>query len=64
MVIKTMIESNDFLKFIKSRRSIKRLKPDPIPRKAIEEILDIAISAPSAPQRSTLALRYNRRSKG
>lgn len=43
-----MIESNDFLKFIKSRRSMKRLKPDPIPRKALEEILDIAISAPSA----------------
>jgi F420 biosynthesis protein FbiB-like protein len=43
-----MIESNDFLRFIKSRRSIKRLKPDPIPRKTIEEILDIAVSAPSA----------------
>ncbi|MCP8307089.1 MAG: nitroreductase family protein [archaeon] len=43
-----MIESHDFLKFIKSRRSIKRLKPDSISRKVIEEILDVAISAPSA----------------
>ena len=48
MVIKAMIESDDFLKFIKSRRSIKRLKPDSISRKDIEEILNVAISAPSA----------------
>ncbi|MCP8308851.1 MAG: nitroreductase family protein [archaeon] len=43
-----MIKSHDFLSFIKSRRSIKRLKPDPISRDVIEEILDVAISAPSA----------------
>ncbi len=48
MVIKVMIESNDLLKFIKSRRSVKKLKPVSIPRNAIEEILDVAVSAPSA----------------
>ncbi|MGQ9468771.1 MAG: nitroreductase family protein [Nitrososphaerales archaeon] len=48
MVIKTMIEYSDFLSFIKSRRSMKRLKPDSISRNIIEEILDVAISAPSA----------------
>jgi F420 biosynthesis protein FbiB-like protein len=48
MLIKNMIGSNGFLKFIKSRRSIRRLKPGYIPREVIEEILDVAISAPSA----------------
>jgi F420 biosynthesis protein FbiB-like protein len=43
-----MIESNDFLKFIKSRRSVKRLKPGSISRNIVEEILDVAVSAPSA----------------
>ncbi|MCP8317703.1 MAG: nitroreductase family protein, partial [archaeon] len=43
-----MIESHELLNFIKSRRSIKRLKPDSISRDVIEEILDVAISAPSA----------------
>jgi len=43
-----MIESHELLNFIKSRRSVKRLKPDSISRDVIEEILDVAISAPSA----------------
>lgn len=43
-----MVESNNFLKFIKSRRSIRKLKSGFIPRNVIEEILDVAISAPSA----------------
>jgi len=43
-----MINSEIILKSIKSRRSIKKLRPGPISRDLIEEIIDIAISAPSA----------------
>ncbi|MEM3437083.1 MAG: nitroreductase family protein [Nitrososphaerales archaeon] len=43
-----MVEPYDFLNFIKSRRSIRKLKSEFIPRNIIEEILDVAISAPSA----------------
>lgn len=38
----------DFLEFIKSRRSIRKLEPRPIPKEEIEEILEVAITAPSA----------------
>ncbi|MCP8318712.1 MAG: nitroreductase family protein [Candidatus Methylarchaceae archaeon HK01B] len=48
MIINTMIDSDAFLKIVKSRRSIKKLKPDPISRDLIEEMIDVAISAPSA----------------
>ncbi|MCP8305140.1 MAG: nitroreductase family protein [archaeon] len=43
-----MIDSDAFLQIVRSRRSIKKLKPDPIPRDLIEEMIDVAISAPSA----------------
>ncbi|MEM3383122.1 MAG: nitroreductase family protein [Nitrososphaerales archaeon] len=43
-----MVEHYDFLNFIKSRRSIRKLKSEFIPRDIIEEILNVAISAPSA----------------
>jgi nitroreductase len=36
------------LKAIKERKSIRAFKPDPIPRERIEEILKLAIHAPSA----------------
>jgi nitroreductase len=38
----------DLLKAIKERKSIRAFKPDPIPRERIEEILNLAIHAPSA----------------
>jgi len=38
----------DLLKAIKERKSIRAFKPDPIPKETIEEILRLAIHAPSA----------------
>jgi nitroreductase len=38
----------DLLKAIQERRSIRAFKPDPIPKEKIEEILRLAIHAPSA----------------
>ncbi|NWG09504.1 MAG: nitroreductase family protein [Nitrososphaerales archaeon] len=43
-----MVKPNDFLNFIKSRRSAKRLRLSPIPREIVEDILAVATSAPSA----------------
>ncbi len=41
----------EFLEVVQGRRSIRRFKPDPIPRKDIEEIIRIATLAPSASNR-------------
>jgi nitroreductase len=38
----------DLLKVIKERKTIRAFKPDPIPKERIEEILRLAIHAPSA----------------
>ena len=38
----------DLLKVIKERKSIRAFKPDPVSKKTIEEILKLAILAPSA----------------
>ena len=38
----------DLLQAIKKRKSFRAFKPDPIPREKIEEILNLAIHAPSA----------------
>ncbi|OPY89173.1 MAG: NADH dehydrogenase [Syntrophaceae bacterium PtaU1.Bin231] len=38
----------DIVDAIKTRRSIRGYKPDPVPRAIIEEILEIAVRAPSA----------------
>jgi nitroreductase len=38
----------DLLKVIKERKSLRAFKPDPIPKEKIEEILKLAIHAPSA----------------
>ena len=38
----------DLLKVIKERRSIRAFKPDPVPKETIEEILKLAILAPTA----------------
>ncbi|MCJ7705565.1 MAG: nitroreductase [Desulfobacterales bacterium] len=38
----------DLIKAIKERRSIRAFKPDPVPKETIEEILKLAILAPSA----------------
>ena len=38
----------DIIDVIKERRSIRRFKPDPVPREKIEEILTLATRAPSA----------------
>ena len=38
----------DIIDVIKERKSIRRFKPDPVPREKIEEILTLATRAPSA----------------
>ena len=38
----------DLLKVIKERKTVRAFKPDPIPKEKIEEILKLAIHAPSA----------------
>ncbi len=38
----------DLLKVIKERKTIRAFKPDPIPKETIEDILKLAIQAPSA----------------
>ena len=37
----------DVIEAIKKRKSIRKFKPDPVPRKVIREILDTAVRAPS-----------------
>jgi F420 biosynthesis protein FbiB-like protein len=39
---------NDFQTFLRTRRSIRRFKPDPVPAPVIERILETATYAPSA----------------
>lgn len=41
------MDYNDLLDLVKKRRSIRRFKPDPIPDKDIEKIIDVACQAPS-----------------
>ena len=38
----------DILDVMRERKSVRRFKPDPVPREKIEEILSLAIRAPSA----------------
>ncbi len=38
----------DLIQAIKERKSVRAFKPDPVPKEKIEEILSIAINAPSA----------------
>jgi len=38
----------DIMQAIKERRSIRAFKPDPVPRQKIEEVLRMAVQAPSA----------------
>ena len=38
----------DILDVIRGRKSVRRFKPDPVPREKIEGILSLAIRAPSA----------------
>ena len=38
----------DLVEAIKARKSIRMYKPDPVPRKVLKEILDIAVRAPSS----------------
>jgi nitroreductase len=42
------MEVMDVVEAIKVRKSIRMYKPDPVPKKVIEEILDIATRAPSS----------------
>lgn len=39
---------NDYHHFLRTRRSIRRFKPDPVPASAIEKLLETARYAPSA----------------
>lgn len=42
---------NTFLPFLRSRRSIRRYRPEPVPQTLVEQILETAIWAPSAHNR-------------
>ena len=42
---------DEFLRLLKARRSIRKFKPDPIPRETLERILNAAIEAPSGKNR-------------
>ena len=46
-----MPTKEDFHRFLRTRRSIRRFKPDPVPDSAIEDILTTATFAPSAHNR-------------
>ncbi len=39
---------NDLHTFLRSRRSIRRFKPDPIPEETLQRLLETAVHAPSA----------------
>lgn len=43
-----MSEADEFLRLIKTRRSVRKFKPDTVPREDIEKILECARFAPSA----------------
>lgn len=44
-------DATAFLEYLRSRRSIRRYRPEPVPRSLLEEILTAAIWAPSAHNR-------------
>lgn len=46
-----MSSSDDLLSFIRGRRSVRRFKPDPVPRATIERLIETATFAPSAMNR-------------
>jgi len=41
------VDFEEFAEVVKSRRAIRKFKPDPIPDETIEKILDVARWAPS-----------------
>ena len=43
--------SNDFLQFVRSRRSIRKFRADPLPRENLRQIIEAASWAPSASNR-------------
>ncbi len=43
--------TNDFLEFVRSRRSIRKFRKDPLPREALGRIIEAASWAPSASNR-------------
>ena len=47
----TLISTNNLQDFLRTRRSIRRFKPDPVPDSVIENILTTAAFAPSAHNR-------------
>jgi F420 biosynthesis protein FbiB-like protein len=47
----TLINTTDFRTFLRTRRSIRRFRPDPVPDPVIEDILSTATLAPSAHHR-------------
>lgn len=42
------IDVEEFRKVVRSRRSIRRFKPDPIPRDVLSECLELATLAPNS----------------
>lgn len=45
------MNADDLLEHLRSRRSVRRFRPDPVPRDVIERVLSAAITAPSATNR-------------
>ena len=48
MAIESRLEADELHEFLRSRRSVRRFKPDPVPAPVIERILETAAYAPSA----------------
>jgi F420 biosynthesis protein FbiB-like protein len=52
-----LISTDDLHTFLRSRRSVRRFRPDPVPDSALERILDTATHAPSAHNRQPWRFR-------
>lgn len=48
---KTLLEAEELDAYLRMRRSIRRFRPDPVPREAIEALLDVVRYAPSGSNR-------------
>jgi F420 biosynthesis protein FbiB-like protein len=48
MTVESQIVVDELHKFLRSRRSVRRFRPDPVPASVIERILETAAYAPSA----------------
>jgi nitroreductase len=55
--------TTDLFEIIRTTRSMRRLKPDPVPNELIRKILEAGVCAPSGGKYAALAVSCNPRSK-